>query len=193
MTQATRATWRRSASLATPQSAKLFTRPATKSIHHQQLLKSFLFSSFILRFCTTVHDEECRISYETSYKTVYDKKCSTTYVKSCHDVSVGLASEMMVVLDVLKIVKVMTEMREKTIKYKKFKCQVKILKLAMTITWRQSVAAISLHYHHNHHHDNNHHANHQVGYGYHKETKCSSHPKKSCHDVAKQVGTMLNA
>ena len=50
---------------------------------------NFLFSSFILRFCTTVHDEECRISYETSYKTVYDKKCSTTYVKSCHDVSVG--------------------------------------------------------------------------------------------------------
>ena len=89
MTQATRATWRRSASLATPQSAKLFTRLATKSIH-QHLLKSFLFSYFTLRFCTTVHDEECRISYETSYKTVYDKKCSTTYVKSCHDVSVGL-------------------------------------------------------------------------------------------------------
>ena len=33
--------------------------------------------------------------------------------------------------------------------------------------------------------------NSQVGYGYHKETKCSSHPKKSCHDVAKHVSTML--
>ena len=31
----------------------------------------------------------------------------------------------------------------------------------------------------------------QVGYGYHKETKCSSHPKKSCHDVAKHVRKML--
>ena len=61
------------------------------------LAQIFLFSFFIPRFCTTVHDEECRISYETSYKTVYDKKCSTTYVKSCHDVSVGLTSKMMVV------------------------------------------------------------------------------------------------
>ena len=50
---------------------------------------SLLLLLFTLRFCTTVHDEECRISYETSYKTVYDKKCSTTYVKSCHDVSIG--------------------------------------------------------------------------------------------------------
>ena len=37
------------------------------------------------------------------------------------------------------------------------------------------------------------HDNSQVGYGYHKETKCSSHPKKSCHDVAKQVKTLLKA
>ena len=50
------------------------------------------------RFCTTVHDEECRISYETSYKTVYDKKCSTTYVKSCHDVSTGSTSMVVIII-----------------------------------------------------------------------------------------------
>ena len=27
----------------------------------------------------------------------------------------------------------------------------------------------------------------QVGYGYHKETKCDSIPKKSCHDVSKKI------
>ena len=27
----------------------------------------------------------------------------------------------------------------------------------------------------------------QVGYGYHKETKCHSEPKKSCHDVPKKI------
>ena len=88
MTRAMRATWKLNASLATPQSAKPSTRRATKSIP----CSNFLSSSFIPRFCTTVHDEECRISYETNYKTVYDKKCSTTYVKSCHDVSVGWTS-----------------------------------------------------------------------------------------------------
>ena len=41
------------------------------------------------KYCSTVHDEECRISYSTSFKTVYDKKCSTHYVKSCHDVGYG--------------------------------------------------------------------------------------------------------
>ena len=46
------------------------------------------------KYCTTVHDEECRISYATSFKTVYDKKCSTHYEKSCHDVGYGYHKEL---------------------------------------------------------------------------------------------------
>ena len=43
-------------------------------------------------------------------------------------------------------------------------------------------------FHHNNPPNDDRDVNHwQVGYGYHKETKCSSHPKKSCHDVAKHV------
>ena len=34
-----------------------------------------------------------RISYATSFKTVYDKKCSTHYEKSCHDVGYGYHKE----------------------------------------------------------------------------------------------------
>ena len=86
----------------------------------------------------------------------------------------------------------MMKMREKTIKYKISKV-IKILRLAVTNTRRHSVAATSLFHHHNSHHDNNDHDNNQVGYGYHKETKCSSHPKKSCHDVAKQVRTLFKS
>ena len=60
------------------------------------------------------------------------------------------------------------------------------------------MAATTLYHHDNHYHNDRiimmitiMDEKNQVGYGYHKETKCSSHPKKSCHDVAKHVSTML--
>ena len=52
MTQATRAMWKPSASPATPQSAKRFTRPATKSIHLLKLPPFLLLSSGSALQCT---------------------------------------------------------------------------------------------------------------------------------------------
>ena len=45
------------------------------------------------KFCSTIKDTECYFIHESFSKTIYTKKCSTSYKKSCHDVGHGYHKE----------------------------------------------------------------------------------------------------
>ena len=45
------------------------------------------------QFCSTIEDTECYFVSKSFSKTVYSKKCSTSYKKSCHDVGYGYHKE----------------------------------------------------------------------------------------------------
>ena len=45
------------------------------------------------QFCSTIKDMECYFVHKSFYKTIYSKKCSTSYKKSCHDVGYGYHKE----------------------------------------------------------------------------------------------------